>query len=162
MAATSFIKAGINARVYRNTGTYGSPVWAAIDMVRGASPSFAWDMVDASIRGTPAKLYGKGQVDLMVSLDVRADDLDAGYQALWDAAMDQDTVMDLLILNGLVTVEGSLGVRSEFLVNLAGDSQGAGDLIYTTFELKPSWTTAGRYPLKAEIGAGPALSTTAF
>ncbi len=119
-------------------------------------------MVDASIRGTPAKLFGKGQVDLAVSLEVRADDLDAGYQALWDAAMDQDTTIDLLILNGLVTVEGSLGIRAEFLVNMTGDTQGAGDLIYSTFELKPTWTTAARYPLKAEIGAGPALSTTAF
>lgn len=161
MSAASAVKLGINADVLRNSATYGTPTWAELTLVRGVTPAFPWDMVDAAIRGTPVKLYAKSQLDIQLQLDVRADDADAGYQALWDAAMDQDSVVDLLVLDGPITTEGSMGVRGEFVVNFAGQSQGPGDVVYTQFDLKPAWSSNG-YPKKVEMGASSAPTFTAF
>lgn len=161
MAAASAVKPGIDGAVYRNSGTYGSPTWAEITLIRDVSPSFPWDMADASSRTHKAKLYAKTMIDIGAQLVVRADDADAGYQALFDAAMSSTTLMDMLVLDGPITTEGSMGVRCHFNVNESGQSQGAGDVIYTTFDLKPGYHTDGD-PKKIEVGATSTLTATAF
>lgn len=161
MAAVAGVKVGIEGAVYRNTGTYGSPTWTEVTLVRDVDPKFPWDMGDASSRETRAKLYAKTMIDIAVSLTVRADDANTGYQALFDAAMSPTTVLDMLVLDGPLTAEGSMGVRSHFNASETGQSQGASDVIYTTFELKPGWSSEG-YPSKIEVGSASALTATAF
>lgn len=160
-AAVSAVKPGILASVYRNTGSYGSPTWTRWDLVRSVSPAIPWDMVDASIRGTRAKLWAKTQVDLVFSLEARADDADAAYVAFFDAAMSPSSVVDLLILDGRIATEGAMGVRAEFNVSFASQTQGPGDVVYTTFDLKPAWTSNG-YPNSVKMGAASTPSFTAF
>jgi hypothetical protein len=162
MAAASGVKAGIAAKAYRNTGTYGSPTWAAANIVRDAQPAFPWDLVDASSRATRAKLYGKAQVDLAVQLVCRADDADAAYQAFVDAAFSPTTLIDMLILDGALTLEGARGVRAHFLFSISGQPQGAGDLVYTTFDLKPGVDPAGNVPASITVGASSAITAVSF
>lgn len=160
MAGSAGVKTGINSGAYRNAGTYGTPTWTEATSVRDVTPSFAWDMVDASARATKAKLYAKTQVDLGAQLVVRADDLAADYQALFDAAVSQTAVVDYLILDGDITAEACRGMRAEFVVSISGQTQGAGDVIYTTFDLKPTYTTNG-VPKWVTMGAASAPSFTA-
>lgn len=161
MAAVAGVKAGIAARAYRNTGSYASPTWTAADLVRDATPAFPWDMVDASARSTRAKLYGKTQIDLSVQIVVRADDADTAYQAFVDAAFSPTTLIDMMILDGPVTAEGARGVRAHFNFSLSGQPQGAGDLIYATFELKPGYSTDG-VPKSVVMGASSSTTFTSF
>lgn len=161
MAATSAVKPGVNARVYRNTGTYGSPTWTAVNLTKDGNVSAPWDMVEAGARETKAKLYGKTRIDIQIGLTVRADDLDAGYNALADAAMSQTTVMDMLILDGPITVEGARGFRAHFLVNESSQPQEIDGIIYDSFDLKPAWSSEG-YPSKVVMGASSSPTFTAF
>jgi hypothetical protein len=160
MAAASAVKTGIDGVVLRNSGTYGSPTLVEIDRVRDVIPAFPWDMVDASSRASPVKLYEKTQTDWSVQLVVRADDADTGAQALYDAAMSK-TKLDLVVLDGPVTEEGAAGVRAHWHVSLSGTSQGAGDVQYWTFDLKPSFHTDG-VPKIADVGAASAVTYTAL
>lgn len=161
MAAASAPKAGIDGAVYRNTGTYGSPTWTEITNVRDVSPAFPWDMGDASSRATPVKLYRKTQTDWSTQVVVRTDDADAGYQALYDSAMGAGLPIELMVLNGPVTEEGAAGVRAHWNVSLAGTAQGAGDVQYDTYDLKPGFHTDG-VPKVVDVGTASALTYTAL
>lgn len=161
MAGSAGPKAAINAGAYRNTGTYGSPTWTEMTLVRDVTPAYAWDFGDASARATRAKLYAKTQIDLQLSLVMRADDLDAAYQAMVAAAMSPTGVVDLLILDGDITAEAAVGVRGEFGVSISGQAQGAGDIVYTTFELKAAPSSNG-VPKSVLMGAASSPTFTAF
>lgn len=156
--AAGAVKPGAAGRVYRNSGSYGSPTWVAVNLVKDATPSMPWDMVEAGARETRAKLYAKARADLSVQLVVRADDADTGFNALADAAVSPTTLLDLLVLDGLISVEGVRGFRAHWNVNLTGQPQDIDNVIYDTFELKPGWNSAG-YPSTVIMGA---TSTPAF
>lgn len=161
MAESSKVKIAALAKVYRNTGTYGSPTWTEITLVRDGSISGKWNRSDASARQTKAVLQAKTQMAITGSLTVRADDADAGYQALFDAAMDvSDSAPDLLMLDGAITVEGAKGFRFHANLDFEQD-QSIGNVIYTTFALDPAWNTGG-YPSYAEVGASSTVTYTAF
>lgn len=161
MAAAAGVKVGIKGALMRNTGTYGSPTWAAVALVRDVTPVRAWDTADASARESRAKLYAKTMIEVGATAVVRADDVNTGYQALYDASNSPSSVVDLLIIDGPLTTEGSAGVRAEFLVSETGAPQEAGGVIYATFDLKPAWTSNG-YPSSVDVGSTSALTLTAF
>ena len=161
MAETSVVKTGIAGAVYRNAGTYGTPTWTIIGLVRDVSPSMKWNRSDASARQTKAVLQAKTQVAISGQIVVRADDADAGYQALFDAAMTVSaSALDMMILDGLVSVEGAKGVRAHMNLDFV-QNQAIGDVIYTTFDYDPAWHSAG-YPSFVEMGAASAPTFTAF
>lgn len=161
MAAVSAIKVGVRARAYRNTGSYGSPTWTAMNLIKDVTPSMPWDWVEAGARETNAKLYAKARADLGVSFTMRADDADTGYNAVADAACSQTTVMDILFLNAAITVEGCRGFRAEWLINLTSEGQEIDGSIYDQFEAKPTWTSNG-YPKTVVMGSGSTPSFTAI
>lgn len=156
MAAASFAKIGIKAAVYRNSGTYASPTWAAVPLTRDVQVSAPWDMADASSRGSRVKLYAKTLMDITITITLRKDDADTQAVAILAAAMG-GTAVDFLVLDGLISVEGSSGFRGPMHVNFASEDQGAGSVIYTNYELKPAFVTAA--PIKAVVtGSGSALT----
>lgn len=162
MAATSITKLGIKAGVYKNGGTYGSPTWALMTLVKEATPGLAnWAFADAAIRATQALLFAKTQVDLSTPLLMRADDADTAYVAMFDAAVSPTAVVDLLILDGLITVEGARGIRAEFLVGADPQNQAIDGVIYTQFMLKPT-SSANGYPKSVVMGAASAPTFTGF
>jgi len=158
--ATSGVKTGIGGRAYRNTGTYGTPVWTAANIVRDATVTPPWDYGDASARFTRAKQYGKTQMDLGIQLVCRADDADAGYGAFVDAAVSPTTLLDMLILDGAITTEGCRGFRAHWLFSISGQPQAAGDVIYSTFDLKPGVDPGGNVPQSVVMGAASAPTFT--
>lgn len=134
MAAVSAPMPGIAAGAYRNTGTTGSPTWTEMTSVLSAS-GFAdnWDFDNASKRATLAKLYDKTQVDLNGTLRVLADPAATDYAALYAASQIRTAIVDLMVLNGKVTIEGAIGVRAGYKLKRT-QSQGEGDVIYDEFE----------------------------
>jgi len=161
MSEASAVQPGILAKVYRNTGTYGSPTWAAIGLVRNVSPSAKWDRGDASIRATRAKLQEKTQIAISGTIECRADPADAGYQALFDAAMgDSTAAIDLMIIGGPITQEGVKGVRGYMNLDFE-DNHSINEVVYTTFAYDPAWNAAG-YPAKVEMGAASTPTLTQY
>lgn len=160
--AASAVKPGILGSVYRNTGSYGSPSWTRWDLVRSVTPGFNWDFVDASTRASRAKTYDKTQIDLPFALEVRADDADTAYVAMWAAAMSATSVIDFLILDGRIATEGAMGVRGEFLVGISGQPHDIGGVIYTTFDLRAKWTSNAAGPSSVVMGASSTPTLTAF
>jgi hypothetical protein len=130
-------------------------------LVRSVTPSMPWDMVEAGSRATRAKLYAKARADLGVRFEMRADDADAAFAAVADAACSPTTVLDILFLDGAITVEGVRGFRAEWLINLTGQPQEIDGSIYDQFEAKPAWTANG-YPSTVVMGASSTPTITAL
>jgi hypothetical protein len=161
MAAVSAIKPAIKAVIYRNTASstpYASPTWTALTLVRDVNAARPWDFGDASIRATRVKLYHPTQMDFAFSMTMRCDDLDTGYLAI-DAAAVSGAVLDLLILDGALTVEGSRGVRAHFHVSDTGQDQAIGNILYKTYELKAGFSSDG-VPKAISVGASSAITAT--
>lgn len=162
MAAASANKPGVGGVVYRNTGTYGSPSWTAQTFVKDVTPSMPWDMAEAGSRATRAKTFMKTRADLTITIVMKADDADAGYLAFRAAANSPTSVLDLLVLDGLISVEGCHGWRGEFLVNLTAAPQEIDGSIYDTFECKPTWTSNAVGPSTVIMGASSSITATAL
>ena len=161
MAAATQIMPGIAAGCYKNSGSYGSPTWANQPLIRSVSPAFPWDFADAPSRATPIKIYGKVAVDLAIQVMMRADPADATYAAWVDAHWSRTAVLDLLILNALISVEGARGLRGEFLVSLSGEPQEIEGTLFSTFDIKPTITPNG-LPKSVVIGASSTPTFTAI
>lgn len=142
MAATSAPMPGAIAGAYRNTGSEGSPTWVDMTSVAGTT-GFGddWEFGDASKRASRAKLYEKTQVELGGTLRVLADPAAADYAALIAASASPTAVMDLMVLNGKVTVEGACGVRAGYKIKRLGNQEMNG-VIYDEFECKPHMSGA--------------------
>lgn len=160
MAAVSAMKPGIGGVVYRNTGTYGTPVWVAQSLVKDVKLPVAWDFAEAGSRETRAKLFVKTRADVSASITMRVDDANVGYLAFRANAVNNNpnAVLDLMILDGLITVEGVHGIRAEFTLSVGDHSEDIDGSIYDTFDCKPAWTANG-YPSSVIMGAA---STPAF
>lgn len=162
MAEASANKPGVGGRLYANTSTYVSPTWTHQDFVKDVTLSMPWDMVEAGSRTTRAKLYMKARADLTITITMKADDADSGYERFRDASMSPTTVIDCLVLDGLISVEGVRGWRGEFLVNFTGESQEIDGSIYDTFELKPTFTANADGPSWVVMGATSTINATAL
>jgi hypothetical protein len=167
MAAARGVKTGVNSKVYRNTASggteYATPTWTVVDHIKDATAPQPWDMVDASVRASRVKLYHPTQKDLAPTILVRCDDVDGGYLAFRQAA-EEGTTLDLLILDGPITVEGSRGFRAFFHVSETGQDQAIGNVLYSAFDLKPGFgvddSDAPVYPRIAVTGASSAVTYT--
>lgn len=151
-------KIAIKAHLCRNTATYGSPTWANCTSVLDAAKNLAWDKGDASSRASRIKLYAKTMAELEVTAKVKICD-GADYAALYSASL-LDTALDMLVLDGPHTVQGSQGVRAHFQVFTANQDQTATNVLYDEFSLSP--TPADNLPMYALVGEGGAITYTAF
>jgi hypothetical protein len=151
-------KLAILAHLATNGGTYGSPTWANAASVLDAAMNLAWDPAEASSRASRLKMFAKAMADLEVTAKVKVSDA-ADYDTLYGASIG-DTALDLLVLDGPYTVEGSLGFRVYFQVFTKNQDQAASNVIYDEFTLKPS--PGANAPKTAEVGSGGSITYTAI
>lgn len=153
MAAATAYKSGIGCGTYRNTGTFGTPSFTLQSLVASVSPSMQWQISDAPSRASAVNLHGKSILDVTFGVMMRADDADTGWAAWVAAFYGRTTVLDLLILNGLIATEGAQGMRAEFLVTGMDEAQDLNGAVMTNFTLKPTFTSNG-YPRSVIMGSG--------
>lgn len=159
MAAASQLLPGINCGLYLNSGSYGSPTWVDQTLAKSAKRGGGWDFAGAMWRETPVKLYAKSLVEINYQVLMRADPASTIFAAWVDAHWSRTTVLDLMILNSKITTEGARGVRGEFLISISDEAHEIEGIVYTTFDLKPTYTANG-FPKSVVMGGSsvPAFS----
>ena len=151
-------KIAIKAKLYRNTGTYGSPTWTELTCISDCSLEAAWDEGEASTRETRMKLALKTMLALGVTCKLRASDSgDAGYTAIIAASV-ADTQIDILILNGSSTSSSATGFRFTSQVFSANEDQGLGQVVFDEVKFKPTPNSDGNYN-SALVTAGSPVFT---
>ena len=134
------VKLGLDAKMFRNTGTYAAPVWNEIKNVRDVTLSLETGEADATTRGnngwraTVATLK-----DGSVEFDMVWDSADDDFTAIRDAFLNK-TALEMAVLDGDVAAAGSQGLRASFMVTNFSRNEPLEEAITASVTVKPTYS----------------------
>lgn len=129
---------GIDCKVYYNSGTYGSPTWVEWSCVRDTTFALTLEEVDATCRGGNG--FRQSAISLKsieVSGNAVKDKDDASFVAIETAARSE-TVLDVLVLDGVRTSADSDGWRMDVQIYGWTENQPYEDIVTIDFTMKPA------------------------
>lgn len=130
---------GDSCKLYRNTGTYATPVWAEIEDVQDLDLTLESDEADATTRGDSGwgtQVPGLKRAAIEFGLLINDHD-NADYEAIRDAWLNK-TAVEFLCLDGAVATVGNEGLRATMSVFAAPRSEARGQPIALAVRLKPT------------------------
>jgi len=140
---------GMNAKLYYNTGSYGSPTWTLISNVRDLTLNLERGDTDITTRGgggwrQSVATLADGSVDFGMVWDTA----DTVFTAIKDAFINNTTV-EFLVLDGLQATTGSQGLRADMAITSFSRNEGLEDALSVDVSAKtaysdnaPVWYTA--------------------
>lgn len=102
---------GLDCKLYRNTGSYASPVWNEIPHVGDVTVPLSKGEAEASTRNSRWKTRIGTLKDASIDFQLKRVAGDLDFDALLDSFLN-GTPIDLLVLDGPVTESGSQGLRA--------------------------------------------------
>lgn len=148
---TTAIKHAVDCKLYRNTGTVGSPTWNLIDNVGSVTPTGGTHekkevplRVDGNIKG-----YALGRTDVGYEFKMPQIASDADLTALQTAFYARDSI-DFAIMDGAIATAGSDGIRGSFLIAKCKRSEDIDDMVYWEFEITPE-AGSGNMPARMTV-----------
>jgi hypothetical protein len=146
-------KYGFDGQIYANGGTYGSPTFQVMLNVRDCAVQADMDKHDATTRaGGGMKQYEPTLLDLAFTGKVRSDDTDTAGYAKLSTAFHAGSSLDVMILDGAMTTNGSQGYRFDAKVFKFGEDQAIDGVLFREFELAPCVST--NQPKLATVASG--------
>jgi len=110
------IKLGMEAKLYRNTGTYEAPTWVEMTNVKDLTLNLEKGEADVTTRANQGWRATAGTLkEGSVEFEMAWDTADAGFTAIKDAWFGGTTV-ELAVMDGDITVDGTQGLRATFAV----------------------------------------------
>lgn len=136
------VKIGLDCKLYRNTGTYGSPSWNEITAVRDLTLNLEKATADVTTRGNNGWRAEKNTLkNGRLEFDTLDDPDDADITAL-RSAWENDTDLDILVLNGSSATSGSKGLRATMQVRNQNESQPLEGAVTISWQLSPTYDAA--------------------
>ncbi len=132
---------GMDCKIYRNTGTYNVPVWNEVGNVRDVTLNLETATADATTRmnngwrATVATLKD-GSVEFEMLWDPTDGDF-AAFFAVWMF----NGVLDCLILDENVVVNGAQGLRADFAITNFTRSEPLEDITKAQVKMQPGVST---------------------
>lgn len=151
------VQLGRLAAFYLNTGTYGSPVWSLVANISDLTVSGEWDLADASTRESAVKMQVPTLVDLSVAGKMKFANGDTNTVSIVQAFFNQ-TILDIMALNGPQTTAGNFGVRFPCRVTSRNEDQGVGVAIFEDVKFVP-YPTANPPCWVQVVGSAPVFNT---
>lgn len=109
-------KPGMQAKLYRNTGTYAAPTWALVPNVKDLTLNLEKGQADVTTRANNGWKASIGTLkDGGIEFEMVWDTEDEGFTAIRDAYLN-DAALELAVMDGDITVAGSQGLRASFVV----------------------------------------------
>jgi hypothetical protein len=110
-------KLGLDAKLYRNTGVFATPVWDLVGNVRDLTLSLEAGEADVSTRSNNGWRATVGTLkDASLEFEMVWDTADADFTAIRDAFFN-NTNIEFAVMDGLITgagSSGSQGLRATF------------------------------------------------
>lgn len=133
---------GLNCHIFRNTGTYGSPVWVAYDNVEDSKLAINADEADATTRANGG--WGASEPAILragVEFSSVWDHADVGQQ-IFVTAFTGRTSLDLAVIDGASSGGGSQGLRALYKVFKMERGEPIAGLAAVDFGVKPCYNVA--------------------
>jgi hypothetical protein len=128
---------GLNAKAYRNTGSYGTPTWTEMKNIRDAT--LGDQMAEADVTRRASGGFRETEPTLReISFDYDAVNVvgDAEVTAVLTGYAAR-TALDIAIMDGDITTAGSNGVRARFKVFKRERSEELENAQMLAFSFKP-------------------------
>jgi hypothetical protein len=133
------VKLGLDAKLYRNTGTQPAPVWNEIKNVRDVTLNLEAGEADVTTRGnngwraTVATLKD-GSVEFEMVWDTADDD----FGAIRDAFLNH-TALEFAVMDGDIATAGSQGLRASCMVTNFSRNEALEEAITVSVTVKPTY-----------------------
>jgi hypothetical protein len=131
---------GLNAKLYRNTGSYAVPVWDLVTNVRDLRLNLEKGEADVTTRG------GNGWEQVVATLKSATiewgmlwDTGDTDFTVIRDSFLNDSTV-EFLVLDGLVGTTGSQGLRAICMVNRFTRNENLREALTVDVAAKPTYS----------------------
>lgn len=133
-------KRGFDKYLYRNTGSYNSPVWNLIDNVRDLTLPLNKGKGDASRRTSNVKQYMPTMHDPEFTWEMVDDPADADLIALQDAWL-ADTLVEFAFADGPIATSGTQYRRYECVITEISESEPLDDVSMVSVKACPTYTS---------------------
>lgn len=126
-----------NAKLYYNTGTYGSPTWSLISNVKDVTLSLEKDEVDVTTRASGGfKEYVDGLIDASINFSMLWDTGNVAFTAL-QTAFFAKTAVELLVCDGVYSVTGTQGLKAACMVKTFSRGENLGEALTVDCVVRP-------------------------
>jgi len=134
------VKLGLDAKLYRNTGTFASPTWNEVINVKDLTLNLEAGEADVTTRGnngwraTVATLKD-GSIEFEMVWDT--EDLD--FAAIRDTFLDRAAI-EFAVMDGGIAVAGSQGLRATCMVTNFSRNESLEEAITVSVTVKPTYS----------------------
>lgn len=143
---------GKACKFYRNTGSYGSPTWTEVDVVKDVELDIQADEIDVSTRGGGGfKEYDAGLIDATIKVTALYDPADTHIDAL-RTAFFAGTVVEVFIADGASATAGTEGLRAHCKIMSWPRNEQLAEAVMIEFTMKPT-PNANAAPTWYVVGA---------
>ena len=134
-------KFGMNAKLYRNTGTYAAPVWGEMGNVKDVTLSLEKAEADVTTRANAGWRANAATLkNASIEFEMVWDTGDAGFTAIQQAYFG-NTAIEFAVMDGDITVVGTQGLRATMEVFNFSRSEPLEEAITVSVTLKPTYAT---------------------
>jgi hypothetical protein len=145
-------RVGIKCKLYRNTATYAAPTWDEITCVSDLKVDRKWNEGAFVTRESRVELTMKTFLQLSLTGKVKVENTAASDYVVLDDALNADTVLDIMVLNGPQTENDVRGYRFDAQVFDGSQDQGTGAVLMDDVVIKP--TPSANKPKKVVVATG--------
>ncbi len=134
------VKLGLDAKLYRNTGSFASPTWNEVINVKDLTLNLEAGEADVTTRGnngwraTVATLKD-GSIEFEMVWDT--EDLD--FAAIRDTFLNR-AAMEFAVMDGGIAVSGSQGLRATCMVTNFSRNESLEEAITVSVTVKPTYS----------------------
>lgn len=140
--STASVVLGLNAKLYRNTGTQQSPTWTDIANIKDLTLNLEKGEADATTRASSGWRQTVATLkEASVEFEMVWDPSDQGFQAIQEAFFN-NTALDLAIMDGTLppsTGQTVQGLRADWAVTKFSRNEPLEEVLTVSVTLKPTY-----------------------
>ena len=141
---------GMDAKLYRNTGDYATPVWVEVSNVKDVTLNLEKGEADVTTRANGGWRATVGTLkDASIEFQMVWDTVDAGFDTIRQAFFD-NTPIEFAVMDGDITDPDSEGLRATFDIFNFTRNEALEEAILVDVSIKPTyadnapeWITGG-------------------
>jgi len=133
------LRLGLDARLYRNTGSYASPTWNFVQNVKDLTLNLEVGEADVSTRGTGGwRATVSALKDASIEFELVWDTADDDFAAIRDAFLNRGA-LDFAVMDGDITTPGSQGLRAICMIASFSRNEALEEALTVSVTAKPTY-----------------------
>ncbi|GIW55558.1 MAG: hypothetical protein KatS3mg082_1962 [Nitrospiraceae bacterium] len=134
------VKLGLDAKLYRNTGTFPAPVWNEIKNVKEVTLNLEAGEADVTTRGNAGwKATVATLKDGSIEFEMVWDTADDDFAAIRDAFLNRGAI-EFAVMDGDIASSGSQGLRATCMVTNFSRNEALEEAITVSVTVKPTYS----------------------